>query len=100
MERVENWIANRPDAKQSGHIHNVFRFFSCKGGTGLTLAATNLACTLNEIQDSRVIAVDFVLQHGNIAEFFDYLGEREPKRVIYSPSSKREFINALVVEPK
>ena len=36
----------------------------------------------------------------NIAEFFDYLGEREPKRVIYSPSSKREFINALVVEPK
>ncbi len=46
-------------------------FFSTKGGTGLTTLATNLAVELAMKNTGKVLLIDLVLQHGNVADFLD-----------------------------
>lgn len=51
--------------------HQVISFFSCKGGVGVSLLAANAAISMAKHKDRRVLAADFVLQHGNMAEMLD-----------------------------
>lgn len=59
------------DIKRTGANGKIVSVFSNKGGIGVTTVATNLACSLAQLKDARVLLCDFVLHHGDIAIFLD-----------------------------
>lgn len=60
---------NKSDHKQE--INRSLAFFSTKGGVGLTTLATNLGVELAAKNKGKVLLIDMVLQHGNVADFLD-----------------------------
>ncbi len=61
--------SNKSDHKQE--INRSIALFSTKGGVGLTTLAVNLATELAMRNRGKVLLIDLVLQHGNIADFLD-----------------------------
>ncbi len=56
---------------QNQEIQRSLAFFSTKGGVGLTTLAVNTAVELAAKNTGKVLLIDFVLQHGNVADFLD-----------------------------
>ena len=56
---------------QKEDAHHAFALFSTKGGVGLTSLASNLAVELAAKNSGKVLLLDLVLQHGNVADFLD-----------------------------
>jgi len=70
IQRIENLTVKKVP-KQSHNGHQLISFFSSKGGVGVSFAAVNFAVGIAKRNLGRVLLVDFVLQHGNIADFLD-----------------------------
>lgn len=59
------------DNKKYTSTSKVISVFSNKGGIGGTTVASNLAVSLAEIKEVKVLLCDFVFQHGDVAIFLD-----------------------------
>ena len=93
LDRGECWgMKNVPGSPRE--THQVFSFFSCKGGVGLSVAAVNLAAGIARKKSARVLVADFVLQHGNIAELLDLT----PKYTLLDLSENLERLDANLIE--
>jgi len=68
--RIDSWVSKRSPQKHL-EIHRTISLFSYKGGVGLSFLAVNTARALLKACLGRVLLVDFVLQHGNLAELLD-----------------------------
>ena len=64
IERIEEKLQRRSDANGK-----LLAFISCKGGSGATFLATNLAYALAAQGDSRVALIDMNLQFGDASLF-------------------------------
>ena len=64
LERIEEKLQRRSDANGK-----LLAFISCKGGSGATFLATNLAYALAAQGDSRVALIDMNLQFGDASLF-------------------------------
>ncbi len=70
IDRMTEWNTQ----KTGGHnqdTHKLVSFFSSKGGVGVSTAAVNVAVGMAKRNLGRILLADFVLQHGNVAEFLD-----------------------------
>lgn len=68
IERLYEEVSDNGLDHSNGKIISVF---SNKGGIGVTSVATNLAVSLSQLKDTRVLLCDFVFHHGDIAIFLD-----------------------------
>lgn len=71
FERIENLRLRRSSFGPARDSHWLVSFFSSKGGVGVSFATVNVAMGLVQRNSDRVLLADFVLQHGNVAEFLD-----------------------------
>lgn len=74
--------------------HRIISFFSGKGGVGLSVSAANLAMHLAKSNLERVLLVDFVLQHGNIAELVDVI----PSYTIFDLMENLERVDVKLLD--
>lgn len=74
MKRVRGF-ARSPALHSRERPHRVVSLFSSKGGVGQSFLAVNLAHQLTLEAAQRVVLVDTVLQHGNVAELLDLVPE-------------------------
>ena len=59
------------DVKQYTSHSKIISVFSNKGGIGGTTVASNLAVSLAQLKEAKVLLCDFVFQHGDISIFLD-----------------------------
>lgn len=69
IDAVERFKQRKALAKAPLHDGQVFAFIPCKGGSGATFLASNIAYTLAALEGKRVILFDFNLQLGDAALF-------------------------------
>ncbi len=74
MKRLRSFNRS-PTARVRERPHRIVSVFSCKGGVGQSFLAVNLAHQLAQGAALRVVLVDTVLQHGNVAELLDLVPE-------------------------
>ena len=69
-------LKGKKNDESAQETHQIISFFSSKGGVGVSFAALNFAVSLAKKKNSgKVLLADFVLQHGNLAEFLDLTPE-------------------------
>ncbi|MBI4358329.1 MAG: AAA family ATPase [Candidatus Omnitrophica bacterium] len=74
MKRLIGRVKELHERKNSNgkeEKRNLIGVFSTKGGVGLTTIATNLAVEVAKQKTGKVLLLDLVLQHGNVADFLD-----------------------------
>ena len=69
IEKVVNLNSRTVNGKDEPR--NSIAIFSTKGGVGLTTVAVNLAAELANRKAGKILLLDLVLQHGNVADFLD-----------------------------
>jgi len=74
MQRIEARYTQKVEVRKK-EKHYVISFYSAKGGVGQSLTAINTAVELAHRRSARVLLADFVLQHGNVAEYMDVPAE-------------------------
>lgn len=70
MDRYETWSFQSKHPVEST-LHQTISFFSSKGGVGQSSLAVNFSVELARRISGRVLLIDYVLQHGNVAEMLD-----------------------------
>ncbi|PTR04529.1 pilus assembly protein CpaE [Nitrosomonas nitrosa] len=69
IDAVERFRQRKALAKAPLHDGQVLAFIPCKGGSGATFLASNIAYSLAAIESKRVILIDFNLQLGDASLF-------------------------------
>ncbi|MCO6434450.1 MAG: AAA family ATPase [Nitrosomonas nitrosa] len=69
IDAVERFRQRKALAKAPLHDGQVLAFIPCKGGSGATFLASNIAYSLAAIESKRVILIDFNLQLGDASIF-------------------------------
>lgn len=69
IDAVDRFQQRMALAKAPLHDGKVLAFIPCKGGSGATFLASNIAYTLASLENKRVILFDFNLQFGDAALF-------------------------------
>jgi pilus assembly protein CpaE len=72
---VEGLLGEMPNAGDHAHRGRLVTVFSCRGGSGATTIAVNLACALQDHQVPRVALLDISFQFGDIPTFLDMQSE-------------------------
>ena len=88
---------NIPVASKKGAIVGMF---SASGGVGTTFLAANLAYTLAELTDARVLVADFDLMFGDQGVMFDILPERSIEDLVGIESIEAEQVLDSVMSTK
>lgn len=81
IERVKEFH-ERKNSDGKEEKRNLIGVFSTKGGVGLTTIATNLAVELAKQKMGKILLLDLVLQHGNVADFLDLSSQYTLTQVI------------------
>ncbi len=66
-------LDNRNNQNGKDEKRKLVAVFSTKGGVGSTTIAVNLAVELAKQKVGKILLLDLVLQHGNVADFLDVL---------------------------
>lgn len=69
IDAVERFQQRMAIAKAPLHQGKILAFMPCKGGSGATFLASNIAYTLAALENKRVILFDFNLQFGDASLF-------------------------------
>jgi len=93
LHRLEHLHGEKP-SEQNHPTHQLVSFFSPKGGVGVSFVALNLAVALAKRDLGRVLLADFVLQHGNIADFLDLA----PQFTLLDVAQNLERLDAKLLE--
>src|SRR3989338_3478771 len=93
IRRIENLDSKRPQDRLQ-EPHRIISFFSNKGGVGVSMVAANVAVEMVKKKLGRILINDFVLQHGNIAEFLDIT----PQYTLIDLVENRERLDAKLLE--